>query len=111
MSEDDALYSEVGGMVCEDEGDSILIVVGEGGLRAEAWEMREDRVEGVGEVDELFELLVGAQYRTNAVIYIAEKEVGDGAGVVAEEGMFHESYKEAGIARVHAGAHGHSFGL
>eukprot|EP00061_Rhincodon_typus_P003608 g20509.t1 len=52
-------------------------------------------VTGVSKVDELFELLVGAGGGADTVIVITEEEVGDGASVAAEEGLFHVSYKEA----------------
>eukprot|EP00061_Rhincodon_typus_P000200 g10884.t1 len=55
-------------------------------------------VEGVGEVDELVELLVGAQCGTDTVIDVMEEEVGLRASVATEEGLFHVTYKEAGIA-------------
>eukprot|EP00061_Rhincodon_typus_P012536 g38325.t1 len=60
-------------------------------------------VKGVGEVDELFELLMGVRGSTDAVINIAEEEVTDGASVTVEEGLFYVSYREAGIAQIHAG--------
>eukprot|EP00061_Rhincodon_typus_P002021 g16397.t1 len=55
-----------------------------------------------------FKLLMGARGGADAVIDVAEEEVGDGARVAAEEGLFHVPYKEAGIAWAHAGSHGHS---
>eukprot|EP00061_Rhincodon_typus_P014258 g41174.t1 len=56
--------------------------------------------EGVtGKVDGLFKLLVGAQGSTDTVIKVAEDEVGYGASVIVEKGLFHVTYKEAGIAR------------
>eukprot|EP00061_Rhincodon_typus_P013809 g40408.t1 len=65
-------------------------------------------VEGVGKVDELFELLT--EHEAAPIAFnIAKKEARDGASVVVEEGLFHESYKEAGIAQAHVGAYGHPF--
>eukprot|EP00061_Rhincodon_typus_P002766 g18405.t1 len=58
-------------------------------------------VEGVSKVDELFELLMGTRGIADTVIDIMEKEVGNGASVAAEQGLFHVSYKEAGIAWDH----------
>eukprot|EP00061_Rhincodon_typus_P001178 g13955.t1 len=46
-------------------------------------------VEDVSKVDELFKLLVGARGCADTVINITEEEVGDGASVAAEEGLFH----------------------
>eukprot|EP00061_Rhincodon_typus_P016126 g44174.t1 len=46
---------------------------GEGGVRNGAGEF-EDIMEGVGDIDELFELLMGAQGSTDTVINIAEKK-------------------------------------
>eukprot|EP00061_Rhincodon_typus_P008671 g31493.t1 len=66
-------------------------------------------MEGVGEVDELLELLAGARGSTDAVINRAEEEVGDSPGVIAEDGLFHKPYKEASIAQAHVGANGHPF--
>eukprot|EP00061_Rhincodon_typus_P014274 g41200.t1 len=82
----------------------------EGGARNGPGEF-EGALEGVGEVDELFELLAGARGSTDTVINVAEKEVRDSAGVVVEKGLFHEFYKEGGIAWARVGAHGYSFGL
>eukprot|EP00061_Rhincodon_typus_P003877 g21198.t1 len=59
-------------------------------------------VKGVSKVDELFELLVGAQGGTDTVIDVTEEEVGDGASVASEEGLFHVTYKEAGISWAYA---------
>eukprot|EP00061_Rhincodon_typus_P001003 g13410.t1 len=60
-------------------------------------------VEGVNEVDELFQLLMGARGGVDVVIDVMEEEVGDRASVALKEGLFHVSYKEAGIAWAHAG--------
>eukprot|EP00061_Rhincodon_typus_P011438 g36445.t1 len=81
---------------------------GEGDVRNGLGEF-EDWVEHVNEVDSLLKLLTGARGSTDAVINIVEKEMRDGAGVVMEEGLFHESYKETGIAQAHASAHRHPF--
>ncbi|MBB6725643.1 hypothetical protein, partial [Proteus mirabilis] len=62
-------------------------------------------------MDELFNLLVGARGSTDTFSDVAEEKVGSGASVAAEDGLFHISNKEAGIAGAHAGAHGYSFGL
>eukprot|EP00061_Rhincodon_typus_P002239 g16967.t1 len=59
-------------------------------------------VEGVSEVGELFELLVGARGGADTAIDVTEEEVGNRASVASEEALFHISYKEAGIAWVHA---------
>ncbi|GCC19524.1 hypothetical protein chiPu_0000047 [Chiloscyllium punctatum] len=48
---------------------------------------------------------------TNTIIDVAEEKVGDGASVAAEDGLFHISDEEAGIAGAYVGAHGYSFGL
>eukprot|EP00061_Rhincodon_typus_P001598 g15243.t1 len=64
-------------------------------------------VEGVNEVDELLKLLVRARGSADTVIDVTEEEVGFRASVASEEGLFHVSYEEAGIAWVHAGTHGH----
>eukprot|EP00061_Rhincodon_typus_P007603 g29452.t1 len=67
----------------------------------------EGGVEGVGKVNELLVVFMKARDCTDVVINIAEEEVRDSASVVVEEGLFHESYKEAGIAQ----AYDHPFGL
>eukprot|EP00061_Rhincodon_typus_P000509 g11926.t1 len=54
-------------------------------------------VEDVSEVDELFEVLMGAQGGADTVIDIMEEEVGNRASVASEEGLLHISYEEAGI--------------
>eukprot|EP00061_Rhincodon_typus_P018476 g47656.t1 len=81
-----------------------------GGVRNGPGEF-EVRVKDVVEVDELFKLLVGARGGADTVINVAEEEVGDGASVALEEGLFHVSYKEAGIAWAHTSAHSHPSGL
>eukprot|EP00061_Rhincodon_typus_P002281 g17073.t1 len=60
-------------------------------------------VEGVSKVDELFEIPVGARGDADTVIDVTEEKVGDRASVTVEEGLFHVSYEEAGIAWAHAG--------
>eukprot|EP00061_Rhincodon_typus_P001252 g14176.t1 len=55
-------------------------------------------VKDVSEVDELFELLMGARGGADTVIDVTEEEVGDRTSIALEEGLFHVSYKEAGIA-------------
>eukprot|EP00061_Rhincodon_typus_P011105 g35883.t1 len=70
---------------------------GEGGIRDGPGEFQ-IRVKDVGEVDELFKLLVGLPSSTDAVIKVVEEEVRDGASVPAEQELFHISYEEAGIA-------------
>eukprot|EP00061_Rhincodon_typus_P009248 g32600.t1 len=55
-------------------------------------------VEGVSKIDELFKLLVGAGGSIDTVIEVMVEEVGNQASVAAEEGLFHVSYKGAGIA-------------
>eukprot|EP00061_Rhincodon_typus_P009988 g33914.t1 len=41
VAENDMLDVEVGGVICEDKGDSVFIFVGERVVRAEVWEMQE----------------------------------------------------------------------
>eukprot|EP00061_Rhincodon_typus_P014452 g41475.t1 len=83
---------------------------GEGGVGDGPGEF-EVGVKGIGEVDELIKLLMRAQGSTITLISIAEEEVRDGAHVTVEEGLFHVSYKEAGIAWTHTGANSYTFAL
>eukprot|EP00061_Rhincodon_typus_P011016 g35714.t1 len=50
----------------------------------------------------IFKLLVGVQGSADTVINVVEEEVGFRASVAAEEGLFHVSYEEAGIAWAYA---------
>eukprot|EP00061_Rhincodon_typus_P013628 g40131.t1 len=93
---------DVGGESVSRDGDG-EVQEQERGVRNSPGEF-EGRVEGAGEVDELLVFLVEARGHTEIVIDIAEKEVRDGVGVVVEEGLFHKSYIEAGIAQARAEA-------
>eukprot|EP00061_Rhincodon_typus_P007954 g30140.t1 len=99
----DGFETDIGANSVGGDGDG-EVQEGEGGVRDGPGEF-EVRVKGVGEVDELFELFVGARSSTNTVINVVEEEVRAGANVTAEEGLFHVSHEEAGIARIHTGAH------
>eukprot|EP00061_Rhincodon_typus_P019025 g48458.t1 len=98
---------DAGGELVSRDGDG-EVQEGDGGVR-NCLDEFEDGVEGVGKVDELLKLVAGARGSNDAVINIVEKEARDCAGVFV--GLFHKSYKEAGIAQAHAGGHGHPFGL
>eukprot|EP00061_Rhincodon_typus_P019188 g9757.t1 len=64
---------------------------GERGIRDGPGELKLG-VEGFGEVDELFDLLVGARGGVNTVINVTEEEVVFRASVATEEGLFHVTY-------------------
>eukprot|EP00061_Rhincodon_typus_P011297 g36207.t1 len=67
---------DVGAEVVTRDGDR-EVQEGEGGIRDGPGEF-EVGVEGVGKVDELFKLLMGAQGSTGTVINVAEEEMVEG---------------------------------
>lgn len=64
-----------------------------------------------GEMDEVSQLCVGAGGDTKAVVDVTEVEVGDGALVRREQGLFDVPDKEAHVAGAHACAHSYALCL
>ncbi|GCC35379.1 hypothetical protein chiPu_0013862 [Chiloscyllium punctatum] len=99
------------------EGASSGLVAGEGDAEVQEGEEGDQdgpgefevKMNGVGEVDKLFNLLIGAQGSTNTVFDVGK--IGDGASVAVEDGLFHVPDEEADLAGAHVGAPGYPFGL